>query len=310
MPFTFRIILSGLMAMVPDRPFQDTLEAADGVTFLFPNLLRPRELEHRMTEAPEFLDPHLPFLEFPTAARLDASTREADLLNPRRSTSLCRLVGEEIEILPIPGLSAGFKMETSIPANRKVAAGDEVKSLFWVTPLEQGSPGRGIIKPGLLDGPLGDKKDIVTRIRFERGRLFTNTVTDRPCRFEPASPLRFERPIALSLALEIEGVPTQVALAMKKQGQDTKVLVLAPKDGQSVVELNLMNREIEDILNPTLPQVLEPDRPLADFEVFYDFSSGFKPGDPRPFLREIPSRGPIQDPPHALCPPTALSRAA
>lgn len=310
MPFTFRMILSGLMVMVPDRPFEQNLEPSDGVTFLFPNLLKPRKLEHMPNREPQLLDAHFPFLEFPMAARRSGSTREADLHNPARNAGLCRLVGEEIEILAIPGQSVGFRMETSIPANKKVPAGDELRSLFWVASVEQGSPGRGVIRPDLLAAPLGEKESLVTRVRFEHGRLFTNTVTNRRCRFEPASRLRFERPVALSLALEIENVQTHVALAMRKQGQDPQVLVLAPEGGEGIVELNLMNREFEDIFNPSLLQLAEPDRPLADFEVFYDLSSTFQPGDPRPFLREIPSTDPVTDPPHALCPPTALSRAA
>lgn len=310
MSFKFRMILSGLMVMVPDQPFEQTLEPSDGVTFLFPNLRKPRKLEHMPEKKEQFLDPHFPFLEFPTAARRSGSTRETDLSNPNRKTDLCRLVGEEIEILPIPGQTVGFRMETSVPANQKVAAGSDAESLFWVAAVEQGAPGRGVIRPGLLEAPVGENESFITRVRFEHGRLFTNTVTNRRCRFEPASRLRFERPVALSLALEIENVKTHVALALKKQGEQPRVLILAPESGEGEIELNLMNREFEDILNPTLLQLLDPERPLADFEVFYDFSNGFKPGDPRPFLREIPSLDPITDPPHALCPPATLSRAA
>ncbi len=310
MPFTFRMTLSGLMVVVPDRPFESAFGPAGSVTVLLPNLLRPHPLENGDKA---ILDPHLPFLEFPLAARQSASTRAADLLNPARNTGLCKLLGEEIEILAVPGLPVGFTLDTREPADPNQANPDEQKSLFWLATMEQAAPGRGTLKPGLLDSELGEKKDIVARMRVERGRFRTFALSTELCRFEPKGPAGFERRVAISLALEIEGVPSHVALSMKKTGEEPEVLVLAGKDGE-VVELNLMNSEIEDVMNPQpAGQVdLDPDRPVADFEVFYDLADGFRTRnrkEPKRFLRQF---RPDDDdtgsaPPHALCSPTGMN---
>lgn len=308
MPFTFRMTLSGLMVVVPDRPFASAFGPAGSVTILLPNLLRPHPLENGDRAS---LDPHLPFLEFPLAASQAATTREPDLLNPARKTGLCKLVGEEIEILPVPGLPVGFTLDTRSPANVNQPTLAERESLFWLATMEQATPGRGTLKAGLLNSELGETKEIVARARIDRGRLSTLALSLDPCRFEPDGPRNFQRRIAISLVLEIPGVPSHVRLSMKKADREAEVLVLAGKDGETV-ELHLMNSEIEDVMNPRPAVQLpleEPLRPIADFEVFYDLAAGFRArnrNEPRRFLQQI-REGTPQNPPHALCSPTGMN---
>ncbi len=104
MPFTFRMILSGLMAVIPDRTFDTSLESADSVTILVPNLLKPRPLNNRRNGQQEILDPHFPILDFDLQNRQASSTRPVDL-STNDGRGICHLETEKIEILPLPGLT-------------------------------------------------------------------------------------------------------------------------------------------------------------------------------------------------------------
>lgn len=312
MPFDFRMILSGLMVAVPGRRF--LFAPADSMNILVPNLRRPRLLEPFSAEDPQILDPHFPFLEFPEGARLDSSTRQVDLARPVAGRSLCHLAGEEIEIL-VPGLDRVFTMNTLRPVDLEEPTPEEERSLFWIATVEEASPGKGLLKPDLLTAPLENDAPIATRLRFDTGHFCTHLLSTNVCRFEPQMDGDVMRRYAIRLALEITGVPDRVTVSMKK-GEVTQELHLAPRAGQTSLEIQLSNRELEDILNPNpspaAVAVREPGRPLADFHVFYDFSRDFVAGEPRRFLQEVEIEGKDgeQFPPHALCPPTGMALAA
>lgn len=307
MPFNFRMVLSGLMAVVPDRPFAKTIESASSVTLLMPNLLASR-----MLSTGEALDPHVPILEFKKLFRDEnLSSRLPDLENLNKGTVLYRLEGEELEILPVPDLAVGFSLIGDRPVNKNKPSNAERRSLFWVTTMEQALPGRSKLRPGLLDGPLDGRGKIVTRIKIERGRLVTQALSPNICRFDPAAPEPFEQRVAVRLALEIDRVPRHVVLSMKRKGEEARRIVFAPPDGTSDVEVELTNREHDDILG-LHPTVRPPDRALADFEIFYDLVDGLNltREDARPALRQVFRRGDPQDPDltrHAICPPTAFT---
>lgn len=147
MPFNFRMILSGLLVVVPDRRFEKTVEAAGTVTILVPNLLSSRVLS-----TGQALEPHVPVLEFDLAHRRDPSTRETDLVNPDRGKGICSLRTEEIEVLPVPSLASSFEIVGGRPANKQTPTLEERRSLFWMTTMEQAVPGSEL-QPELLDGP-------------------------------------------------------------------------------------------------------------------------------------------------------------
>lgn len=311
MPFTFRMILSGLMAVIPDRTFDTSLESADSVTILVPNLLKPRPLNNRRNGQQEILDPHFPILDFDLQNRQASSTRPVDL-STNDGRGICHLETEKIEILPLPGLAQDFKLLTGVPNDVDNPTPGEKRSLFWLVTMEQASPGNGALEPGLDAAPLNRKGRIITQVKLERGTLATHALSENSCRIEPLDQNPLDRRVAASLQLLIENVPIHVALSMKKEGKPAQTLFLAPPDGTSEVRVRLMSREFEHIGLPEPPEPDELDQPVADFEVFYDLVKGFdREQGIRPFLFEVvpPPPGRVNfttDTPKALCPPTAL----
>ncbi len=306
MPFTFRMVLSGLMVVVPDRP-RSLFGPPESLTVLVPNLQKPRTLD-----GADILDPHFPFLEIPTQSRRESSTREADLEIPSRRTSLFHLAEEEISIR-VPGLDPALSFNTVKPRDLAHPNSEEEKSLFWLATVEQASPGYGLVNPSLLTADLVGNGDIATRLRIDTGSLCSHRLSERPCRFEPFQrDGEVDRRYTTQLALEIEGVPGEVILSLRKGDTTTRELHLMPRSRASELVVHFTNREFEDIVYLSSEQPADVTRPLADFHVFYDVSLAKRDGRlipaERRFLQMLPDDG-VVHPPHALCPPTGMMAA-
>ncbi|MES1244601.1 MAG: hypothetical protein ABUT39_23545 [Acidobacteriota bacterium] len=312
MPFNFRIVLSGLMAVIPNRP-RFFFAPTESLTVLLPNLRRPRAVG-RPNPQPEILDPHFPFLVVPGGARLAESTRQADLTVPARQEQLFHLLGEEIEIR-VPGLAQGFSMNTSQPRSLVEPTADESRSLFWLATVEDASPGFGAVNPAFLsaDLDLENNDQIASRLSINAGHFCTNLLSEGACRFNPVEDDDVERLYAVRLALEFTDVPDRVILVLTRAGVSQE-LHLGQAAGE--LEVQLTNREFEDLLSPRDPRRREPavvGRPLNDFDVFYGLTDNNNvPLEARRFLELVPPppsptrTGPV-NPPHALCPPTGMT---
>lgn len=310
MPFNFRMVLSGLMVVVPSRP-QDFLAPADSLTVLLPNLRRPRTVGPPSLQ-PEILDPHFPFLLIPDGTRLEESTRRVDLAIPEQQ-QMFHLLGEEIEI-QVPGLAPGLSMNTLRPLDLNQPTADEERSLFWIATVEDASPGFGAVNPDFLTAELEGNNQIATRLRIDAGHFCTHLLSERACQFHPTRDGDVERRYAIRLALEFQEVPDRVILRLTRAGE-SRELHLGQAAGE--LEVQLTNREFEDLLNPGNPADPRPamvDRPLNDFDVFYGFSLAPEvPAEARRFLELVPlPPNPLEPvtPPHALCPPTGMTLRA
>lgn len=300
MDYQFRMVFSGLSVLVPSLEFNGAVQPAESAVMLLPNLLRPRALSDR-----SILDSHFPILKFNLDQRQDSSTRQTDAQSG--ATGLCLLVGEEIEVLPMQRLSTSFSMVTDPPADLEEPTPEHQRSLFWLATMDQAAPGNGRLMSDLVEGPLGTKSKIASRVRLDRGRLVTDRLSRRVCRFNPEGTSRLNRRIAVSLALEIDHVPGPIALSMSRAGKPPERLVLAPRNGEDVVQVEIQNREADEFF-AIIPE-LEPDlvRPEGDFEIFFDLLADQRLE--RRFIQQIIPEGEFPvDPPHAMCPPTAANQ--
>jgi len=296
MPFTFRIVFTGLCAFVPDKPFD---EGPTQVQVLLPNVLKARSVHPPEPVEPKesdslILPPHLPMLTF-NMKHLRPSDGQPtffvkDRLDLDERLGMVLLLNEDLAVqaeAPDPG-ALQINNEPVDPSKPLTAA--QRKSMFWLTKVDEKLVGTDRRVRSELLGPLSsDEKKIISRILLTTGLLSTNKLSEAGWQYleidEPIAKGNGRR-IATQLALELKS-EKPVVLSMRGFGapQGGKIVFAPPKDSNDDVEINIQNLEPDIFLG--VPQGQQAPHIDPDFSVYYDLLEGLQEGDRQPILRRF-----------------------
>src|SRR5262245_20794527 len=102
MSYKLGIRISGLCALVPDRPFEQGPPSR--VLLLMPNLVRARAVGKNKAQV---LDSHFPLIEFDMADLDPTSQRKADLSRAETARGACLLLGQTVSFaIQTPGIQS------------------------------------------------------------------------------------------------------------------------------------------------------------------------------------------------------------
>lgn len=263
MPYTLRIVFSGLCAFAPNRPLDPSRRPGndpaepDSAVVLLRNLLEPVQLRDGSP-----MPFHIPRVEVRKKNLRDSSTRRIDLLQPSQDPgedlNHCIFRFEDISFQPLGGAVSQNRLAVE---NRQVdnladldvdALTDEERgSLFWLLKLERAAGGDAFLDDRLLGDllPSPDDTPLIARIHLGEGTLKTLDLQDGLWVFDRNDQNEVERPLARSLALEIENLEQDVEILFDifdRREVQTR-LVVGPPDGSpnETVEIAIRNQEIE-----------------------------------------------------------------
>jgi hypothetical protein len=303
MPYTFRLIFSGLCAFAADRRFDDENNPPTRVTVLL------RALEQGLAVGNDQIVPHFAGIEMGASFLRAASTRETQSVGPLARTSFAR---EDLEIILPPGTAAGLVTNSKKPDDMESPTGDSMKSLFFVPTIDQvnGQPVR--VKNALL-GQLGHNEPLlVGRVALTAGDLFTHKLQDGTWGLATVgtnvgvgAPQTGGR-LAESVALEIGGLTGDVELRFTPFGGGAaNSLIVGPPVGNPSLDVvvDLKNREIPE---PPPPVLMVPanDR---DFRVYFDLADPIAAPESHVIPHLLKAKlSPLDDPRLGGCTPASL----
>ena len=246
MPYTLRIVFSGLCCFVPDKPF-DSRDPIEKVTVLLRNLFKPILLSNG-----EVMSVHIPRIEVNPKNHRPSSTRRIDF-SQDPGTNLeryhCVLRFEDVEFAPGGVLAAGGPtVNVHPPGNPDEPTPEELRSLHWLSDL-QDSVGAGVrINSTLLDDIVPDQFPppvVAGRIHINSGTLETDQFQDGFWHFDPAAdPKRLAR----SIVLQFDGVEGDSEIHFRRfLGARTTKIIFGPvtQDPKEIVEVEVRNAEID-----------------------------------------------------------------
>jgi len=311
MAFTFRIVFSGLMAFVPDEPFEVT-NTPGSISVLLPNALAPRLLnptaqgEKEVEQEPLILPPHYPFLLFDMDTL--RQSRDQEFFFVKESSGSVRvtrqgavpLLSKDLALRPDGRDSnqGGLRLvneEVEDPENPSAA---DLESLFWLKKIGKLRGRARNVNSRLLGAVKEDENLIASRLMLTTGRLRTFEVSGLKWQYVEAGaqisdPAAGER-VATKLALEFEADEMVKIVFRDFGGQTSTKLIFAPKVDEPYedVEIQIQNLEPERLLEITQDDEGEPAPEIdPDFSIYYDLLDGFKTTDARPVPRRVVAPG-------------------
>jgi hypothetical protein len=287
MPYTLRIIFSGLCAFVAERRLDSTDAPPTRATVLF------RDLHRGLRLGDITVEPHFARIEVPNVnVRAEKSDRSITRDGLIASSDFAR---EDLEII-LPG--APLRIDAPGGTVSFSTAPDESSIAFMPT-IEEVS-GRAMRVKSALLGPLTAAEPLLAgRVVLTRGKLSTSQLQVGTWGILPigtvvsGSPADGRR-LARSIALDIPGLTGEVELRFKPfgGGKGSSVVVGPPLDAPNrLVVLNLKNLERPE-LAPQPQPVTPPARDL-DFAIYFDLLEPFTDELPRviPHLLSPEPRG-------------------
>jgi hypothetical protein len=311
MAFTFRIVFSGLIAFVPDKPFDGT-EPVKSIHVLLPNALKPRLLkpskpsDDGSVQEPLILPPHYPLLVFDTKTLQPVRDPQFFFVKENSDSGffsgsatqrgMAPLLSSDITILP-DGREpdhGGLRLINGRPKDESNPTEEELQSLSWLKKIDKLGGGIRNVDPRFLESLSKDEKVIVARLLLTTGRLRTFEVSGPKWQYlELGAPIKDPEAgdrVATKLALEFEA-DHMVKVVFRSFGSTTpSKLIFAPPAQEPFedVRIDIQNLEPEKILemDQDEDEDLHPAPEIdPDFSIFYDLLEGFGETDPRPVPR-------------------------
>jgi len=253
------------------------------------------------------MEPHVPALVFEKRFFAGGNRRQPDItfFHDTVEWGLCLLANLDLEILS--NSTSPFTMESPGVGPTVCPSGTDLSRLSWVAPIEKLRPGAGHVTESCLDSD-GSKvpRDIVARVRIDRGTLSTRELTRTngqiiQWQFAPLTggDVVHRQALAEVVELALDEPGDQIVLSARpfRGVGRAKRIALAPTAGSNEVVAMVKCIPIEDVfgLRPVEP-VRFGDRRSRDqhFEHYYRISAA----DPGVGLGPVPEAA-------AACPATA-----
>ena len=226
MPYTFRIVFSGLCAFVADRRFDDEKNPPTRGTVLL------RDLQDGLTLSNGQVVPHFAFVEADPSFVRSASTRTTEAVGAIVRSPLAK---EDLEIvLPLGAQSSGMVVEAAQPQDIVNPAGDDRKSLFFLPTVDQVNNQAVSVKSALLDPLPPAQPPLAGRVALTEGTLSTFRLQNGTWALaavgtDVSQAALTGRRLADSIALEISGLTGDIELRFTPFGSATATtLILGP----------------------------------------------------------------------------------
>ncbi len=268
MPYTFRMVFSGLCAFVPNRLASDGAPASSW-SVLIPELSRSRRIIRPVPEGGNDrriqIPPHFPSIVFPRRF-LDQSTKPTTLFfrRPMEEESGVALLDSERLLIRFPEQARQRDLKPDLRP-READLPDFAQgpwSLRWLIAMEEMLAGAGEVQTqDLFSGLRPQEGTLAGHILLDDGILHTHSFAEPGrnvalWRFEDpedaGGPAQGDgRPVAYTVALEIPDAEGPVELRFEKPDAFVtrrQSLMLAPDPEVSEIEVTLNNREFEEVV--------------------------------------------------------------
>lgn len=267
MPYTLRIVFSGLCAFVPDKPF-DPADPPTEVVALLRNLFKPIVFSNG-----DVMAVHIPRVEVEPKNYRSTSTRPIDFVqdpgtSQERDVFVCRF--EDIKfapegVLPSPGT---LTVNAVRPVDENNPTPDEKRSLYWLADFRDSAGANARIKTMLLGDIIPDDGPLVScRVFISSGELQSQQLQDGLWIFDPRlQPKKLTR----SIALEFKGLSRDSEIVFREfdQTQETKIAVGPPASSPTEdVVIEIKNAEVDRFLEFPGERVVQED---YDYEAYFD----------------------------------------
>jgi hypothetical protein len=275
MPYTFRIIFSGLCAFVADRRLDDTANPPTRTRVLL------RDLREGLPLGDDKVEPHFARIETRLRnIRLEASNRRIANNGTIASSDFDK---EVLEII-LPSMPRRETGDVTADTVRFTTTADE-SSIAFVPTIEKVNGQAMRVKSALL-GPLAANEALlVGRLELPRGTLSTNQLQDGRWGLVPIGTNVDESTpvgrLAESVVLEIRDLTDNVELRFKPfgGGEGSSLFVGPPLDSPNdPVNIDLKNRERPELAHEA--DATPPARDL-DFAIYFDLLEPFTDDLPR-----------------------------
>ena len=286
MPYTLRIIFSGLCAFAADRRLDSTDAPPTRATVLL------RDLRQGLTIGDIDVEPHFARIEVPLVnVRAETSDRITENTGLIASSDFAK---EDLEII-LPAVPRGVTGDAPV----RFSTAEDESSIAFMPTIEEVSGQAMRVKSALL-GPLtAEEPLLVGRVALARGTLSTHQLQIGtwgivPIGTEVSESTAGARRLARSIALAIPDLTGDVELRFKPfgGGEGSRVVIGPPPEAPNeVVVFDLKHLERPE-LAPQPQPVTPPARDL-DFAIYFDLLEPFTDELPRviPHLLSPEPRG-------------------
>jgi hypothetical protein len=269
MPYTLRIVFSGLCCFVPDKLF-DSRDPVEEVTVLLRNLFKPIAFSNG-----DVMSVHIPRIEIDPKNHRSSSTRRIDFSQDpgtNQERYHCVLRFEDVWLAPGGTVAnGGPTFNVAAPANPDSPTDAELKSLHWLADIQDSVGAGAKVHAMLLDDILPDQFPpplVAGRIHITSGALQTDELQDGSWLFDPT---RDPKRLARSIVLQFEGVEGDSEIQCRRfLGDRTTQITVGPvtEDPAEIVEVEIKNAELDRLI-----EYLGDQRVVMvdyDYEGYYD----------------------------------------
>jgi hypothetical protein len=269
MPYTLRIVFSGLCCFVPDERF-DSGKPVKDVKVLLRNLFKPIIFRNG-----EVMAIHVPRIEVDPKNHRQSSTRRIDFSQDPgtdKERYHCVLRFEDVHFAPGGATSdTGPVFDAKPPAVPDRPTEDELKSLYWLADIRDSIGAGATLKPAVVGNIRPDQTPpplVAGRVSITSGNLEVDDFQDGSWHFDPQKPAKL---LARSIVLQFPGVTGDSEILCRRflSARETKIVVgPVTADPTEVVEVEIKNAEI-----PRFIEYLGDQRVVLedhDYEGYFD----------------------------------------